>query len=347
MDQKIIDSVFAAWQDVVEKKKLDPVGKADADIDNDGDVDKSDDYLHNRRKTIKKAMKGEAKSCPKCDGEGCEHCDGKGTHEAYESSCGSVNASKKKMKEDDDPCWDSHKMVGMKKKGGKTVPNCVPKESVRHEQHGIGEVIQESESGYDILFDHGVEFNVPAEQLEGVSSAIKTAKKMGGNMTGAVKKIDKMKKGMSDNPKVQKALRKANEEDEVKESVQEGTVAEFEEEVKQTYSHFMHGTKAALQQMWQNAVNEKLSLPKKAGHASDATPGEGINDKQTSKGARDMLDTVSKDDDDAEAKSHEDATKAGRVTGQAPARTGDNRKGDTKIVNPVAGAVTKTTGKEG
>ena len=30
---------------------------------------------------------------------------------------------------DNDPCWDSHKQVGMKKKGGKMVPNCVPKES--------------------------------------------------------------------------------------------------------------------------------------------------------------------------------------------------------------------------
>ena len=30
---------------------------------------------------------------------------------------------------DGDPCWDSHKMVGMKKKGGKMVPNCVKKES--------------------------------------------------------------------------------------------------------------------------------------------------------------------------------------------------------------------------
>lgn len=40
---------------------LDPVGKADADIDNDGDVDKSDKYLHNRRKAIKKAMKKESK----------------------------------------------------------------------------------------------------------------------------------------------------------------------------------------------------------------------------------------------------------------------------------------------
>ena len=34
-----------------------------------------------------------------------------------------------------DPCWDSHKMVGMKKKGGKMVPNCVPKE----ETENVGE----------------------------------------------------------------------------------------------------------------------------------------------------------------------------------------------------------------
>ena len=27
-----------------------------------------------------------------------------------------------------DPCWDTHKQVGMKKKGGRMVPNCVPKE---------------------------------------------------------------------------------------------------------------------------------------------------------------------------------------------------------------------------
>ena len=29
-----------------------------------------------------------------------------------------------------DPCWDTHKQVGMKKKGGRMVPNCVPKEEV-------------------------------------------------------------------------------------------------------------------------------------------------------------------------------------------------------------------------
>ena len=43
-----------------EKKKLDPVGKEDADIDNDGDVDKSDKYLHKRRKAIGSAIKKRA-----------------------------------------------------------------------------------------------------------------------------------------------------------------------------------------------------------------------------------------------------------------------------------------------
>ena len=33
-----------------------------------------------------------------------------------------------------DPCWDTHKQVGMKKKGGRMVPNCVPKEELSIDQ---------------------------------------------------------------------------------------------------------------------------------------------------------------------------------------------------------------------
>ncbi|WLW37111.1 hypothetical protein [Synechococcus phage S-MS29] len=43
-------------QAIEEKKKLDPVGKEDGDIDNDGDKDASDSYLLNRRKAVKKAI---------------------------------------------------------------------------------------------------------------------------------------------------------------------------------------------------------------------------------------------------------------------------------------------------
>jgi GNAT superfamily N-acetyltransferase len=35
-----------------------------------------------------------------------------------------------KSEELDEACWDTHKQVGMKNKGGKQVPNCVPKESI-------------------------------------------------------------------------------------------------------------------------------------------------------------------------------------------------------------------------
>ena len=39
-----------------EKKKLDPVGKEDGDVDNDGDKDKSDKYLLARRKKVSKII---------------------------------------------------------------------------------------------------------------------------------------------------------------------------------------------------------------------------------------------------------------------------------------------------
>ena len=368
MDNKVINNIFAAWQDVVEKKKLDPVDdkandkdfkdRIDKDIDNDGDVDSSDEYLHKRRAATDDAIDGgkkpakkvkeetDGKVCPKCDGKGCEHCDGKGTHEAYESSCGGVSASKK-----------------------------YKKESVTHEVHGKGQILDESDEGFDVLFDHGVEFNVPAEQLEGVSSAIKTAKRMGGNMTGAVKKIDKAKKGMSDNPRVQKALKKANEEDELEEklekervklpngqrpkgpgwvlkksgeqsgkdhsewerkfkrveSVQEGTVAEFEEEVVATYANFVEATKAAIVQMW-----EKASQGSAGKHKDDFMDKEaGGGKKMASDNDYGKAELV-KDDEEG----HQDALKVAKAGSQAPTRgSADQRKGDTKIVNPVKGSV--------
>lgn len=47
-------NIFEAAKKV---KKLDPVGKEDEDVDNDGDKDKSDKYLKNRREKISAAMK--------------------------------------------------------------------------------------------------------------------------------------------------------------------------------------------------------------------------------------------------------------------------------------------------
>lgn len=51
------------------EEALDPVGKEDEDIDNDGDVDSSDKYLHNRRKAITKAVKEETSKLTNDDWE--------------------------------------------------------------------------------------------------------------------------------------------------------------------------------------------------------------------------------------------------------------------------------------
>jgi len=66
---KIDEMMDFAIMSNLKEKKLDPVNKKaldkdfddreDKDIDNDGDADSSDEYLHKRRKAIKKAMEKE------------------------------------------------------------------------------------------------------------------------------------------------------------------------------------------------------------------------------------------------------------------------------------------------
>ena len=58
MNFKELPDMSAAYQEVQEKaKKLDPVGKEDGDINNDGKKDKTDSYLANRRKVISNKLK--------------------------------------------------------------------------------------------------------------------------------------------------------------------------------------------------------------------------------------------------------------------------------------------------
>jgi len=388
MDKNVVDSISKAWQEVYEKKTLDPVNdkendkkfknRTDKDIDNDGDVDSSDEYLHKRRKATDDAIDGGKKPAK--------------NEEVDESSCGSVNASKKKMKEDDDEMDNDEPMAkdGMKKCaecGGSTENHdeecskytssekskaSATQEAVRHEVHGYGEIITETDNGYDILFAHGVEFDVPAEQCESIRRAMDIAKKSGGAMTPAVKKMDKIKKGVSDNPRVRKALQKANEEDEVEEarnggdddpcwdthkkvgtkmkggkrvndcvpkneSVTEGTVAEMELDVHETYSSIQQQTITAMRSMWEGAgaVADKKAKPDSKGQPAD--------DQDTNlkgKGAVDMakdLDATGSDttkvpkggDDEV---GHDDASKAGRATKPAAHRTGDQKTGDKSII---------------
>jgi len=78
------------------KEGLDPVGKEDDDIDNDGDVDNSDKYLHKKRKAIGKAM-GKDEECEKCGKKKCE-CDDKKVDEIYMVTAPKKTDKKKKVK---------------------------------------------------------------------------------------------------------------------------------------------------------------------------------------------------------------------------------------------------------
>ena len=98
---KLIESKLDPVNKDAVKKKFDD--RKDKDIDNDGDTDSTDKYLHKRRKAISKATSEEVEPC-------------------------GLPA---------DECWDSHKQVGYKMKGGKRVPNCVPKsEAVTQDDKG-------------------------------------------------------------------------------------------------------------------------------------------------------------------------------------------------------------------
>lgn len=377
------------WSQVSEKKKLDPVGKADADIDNDGDVDSSDEYLHKRRKAIKKSMKENEvepeqakdgmKKCPECGG----------SMENHHPECSKYTSSeKKKMKEDDRNTneavdhkkqydrhmelhykhankgdWDKAEHHGKKaedhaekhfKKTGKKIKDpgytgdSVHIESVnldaksaekalKHdcashvtsEQWGYGECIpgqhtlEETAEGearvthYDVMFEHGVEFNVPVEELTIVAEKNHSHKAKKEAMTP--KQKQKAQKSASSNKSYGKVR------DRLGEDLQEGTVGELEQEIEQAYSSLQQRAVESMKKMWEDKS-----------HTKGATPPEKYDDHSSERDKKVIAQHKKSDKEfeDKEEKGHDDATAAGRVTKQAPARTGDIRKGDLKPEMP-------------
>ena len=83
------------------------------------------------------------------------------------------------------------------------------------------------------LSDMGIHNKLADRNL--LTKAIKTAEKMSGNMTGAVREIEKMKKGLSKHKAVQAALQQANE------SVELDEAADFMKMSKELLKHKSKG----------------------------------------------------------------------------------------------------------
>jgi hypothetical protein len=60
--------------------------------------------------------------------------EGEDEFEDVQTEAGKLKSGKK------DPCWSGYEMVGMKKKGGKEVPNCVPKEDSVNDDEQLDEI---------------------------------------------------------------------------------------------------------------------------------------------------------------------------------------------------------------
>ena len=142
-----------------EKKKMDPVGDEDGDVDNDGDMDDSDKFLMKRRKAIKKAMAKEGFELPGY------------VVDAIEEALAEDPDFEVQLDEADDLDADSASKALMH--------DCA--KHVVHKEHGEGQCVpgmhtlEENEDGtgfvthYDVMFGDTIVEDVPVEELEIVS----------------------------------------------------------------------------------------------------------------------------------------------------------------------------------
>ena len=152
------------------EKKLDPVGKADDDIDNDGDVDSSDKYLKKRRAAIGKAMKKEAKQKPyvSSDRDGKHVMSGSGKIVKTFKDIDLANAYLKKN-------FDDLMKEGLEDSSNAANSQHLCAKNVVHEEWGEGQpvhgmhAIPNSDGDiawYDVMFEHGIEKGVSINELK-------------------------------------------------------------------------------------------------------------------------------------------------------------------------------------
>jgi hypothetical protein len=181
--------------------------RKDKDIDNDGDEDSSDEYLHKRRKAISKALES------------------KKPNASVDESAELEGLDEAKLMSDDDVAKMAAKKLGNKKNTDsydqiaviKGILNKSPKQkSLATDREFIDDVLNILFKKYKFRSNQ----KESAELEEGFSPKdIKMAigiasdkRYAGGNMTGAVKAINKLKRGLSDHPQVSAVLKRQNEE---------------------------------------------------------------------------------------------------------------------------------------
>ncbi len=156
MYDKPLPDMSAAYAEIQEKakKKLDPVGKSDGDVDNDGDKDSSDSYLLNRRKVIASKMKKEHHQKDE-NGKVIEH---DGQEEVNEGDTYAKQLAR----------FEANRQRRMKKSGSYERPNYIPKDQDHSDKYGSSkgvkkESVEEVEEAYTVT-NADKKGNTPAYQ---------------------------------------------------------------------------------------------------------------------------------------------------------------------------------------
>ena len=403
MNPEYIKNIAQLWQDVQEgeKKKLDPVddkandkkfvNRKDKDIDNDGDVDSSDEFLHKRRKAIDNEIDGGKKPAKESCGDDdkkmkkesdeemtpCPDC--KGSMDNHEADCPKADTDKKEVEEGkvkDQMVADSEKMSKKDfiKKYGKEMADDLyeAKEysyTVVHAKKG--KVVVTAPTSYDAaqkaakqwklkstggvdayLMKESVELDEAMGKLNSKGEIEMTAKNYAKVHKDFKTKMQGVPFAMQIDPKTGgsalfpvKIIKESNivthadhGYGEILQRTDEGVDVMFE-----------HGVEMGMSEATLTFL-ETVGATTLAKKATQVSGGGAKHGETQSKGAKDFADKHDKNDPKLAADDsvgHEDATKAGRaVKSQSGTRGNEPRIGDKTIVNPVKGAVTKTTGKE-
>ena len=328
------------------KKKF--ADRKDKDVDNDGDVDASDKFLHKRRKAIGKAMakddeKEESKteekeevceSCGKVHEGDCDPADVK----AFQAKTEMKHKKKKLKANDEDPSDDDSDddeveegkrgfiaaAKAAKDAGEKSFVFAGKKYNVENmkeitkESYSFDELVDMDEESFDDLIER-IERKEMDEIVGTIARGIgRTAKKVvnrfstSGRADAAQKKLGKLKKKAADKDRLAKAK---SDIAALKKKPAPSPVSSEKEPEK------------------------KLKKFNEAQETKGATKPEGIMDKESPK-SKEFADKHKVEINDDEEKGHKDAADAGRKGPAGKKRSGDNPKGDKAIVN-------KPTQKEG
>ena len=264
-----LKEIAEAYQLVYEKKKLDPVGKEDDDVDNDGDSDSSDEYLKKRRAAIGKAM---GKDDDKEDDDKEDDGDSKGLSKGQKKLPPQLQKAiaKKGKKSDKKESLDLmsayHSMYEHHQKDADG--NVIPHEDEEEVKEGIDlsfvdELSEEEldtlveEVVYDLL-DEGIELDA----IEGAfTQYLEEAKvTMGHDSYGPQTASRKEKKDVKIKQKKEKAEARAK------------ASAEKTEKIKKSIGKAVSGIKAKMHGGMANYASKRKLIPTKGAKAAAATP---------------------------------------------------------------------------